>query len=210
MTNMAHAERLHLCDLFLEVGPDAPTLCGDWTTRDLAAHLVIRERRPDAALGIIASPFQAHSEKVRLAAASQRWPDLVEQVRQGPPRWSPQRLTALDQLTNTVEYFVHHEDVRRAQEGWEPRLLDAELDDALWATLRRMGRLLARKAPAGLVAVDAAERRAVVKKGEPDVTVHGPAGELVLFLYGRQAHCRVELAGPPELVEATRTAAFGV
>jgi uncharacterized protein (TIGR03083 family) len=45
---LARAERAALCDLFDEVGPDAPTLCAGWTTRDLAAHLVIRERRADA------------------------------------------------------------------------------------------------------------------------------------------------------------------
>ncbi len=39
-------ERAELCDLFDELGPDAPTLCGDWTTADLAAHLVVRERNP--------------------------------------------------------------------------------------------------------------------------------------------------------------------
>src|SRR5882762_622635 len=36
-------ERRELCDLFLELGPDAPTLCEGWTTLDLAAHLVLRE-----------------------------------------------------------------------------------------------------------------------------------------------------------------------
>jgi hypothetical protein len=30
-----------LCDLFEELGPDAPTLLGAWTTRDLAAHVVL-------------------------------------------------------------------------------------------------------------------------------------------------------------------------
>ncbi len=47
--SVARAERAALADLMLEVGPDSPTLCGDWTTRDLAAHLVLRERRPEAA-----------------------------------------------------------------------------------------------------------------------------------------------------------------
>ena len=47
----ASRERAALVTTMRAVGPDAPTLCGDWTTRDLAAHLVLRERRPDAAPG---------------------------------------------------------------------------------------------------------------------------------------------------------------
>jgi uncharacterized protein (TIGR03083 family) len=42
MATLAQEERNELCDLMLETGPDAPTLCEGWTTRDLAAHLVIR------------------------------------------------------------------------------------------------------------------------------------------------------------------------
>jgi len=49
----AQRERQALCDRFDEVGPDEPTLSGEWTTRDLAAHLIVRERRPDAAGGIL-------------------------------------------------------------------------------------------------------------------------------------------------------------
>jgi hypothetical protein len=37
-------ERARLSDLLDELGPDAPTLLALWTTRDLAAHLVLRER----------------------------------------------------------------------------------------------------------------------------------------------------------------------
>jgi hypothetical protein len=37
-------ERTQLADLFDELGPDAATLLEPWTVRDLAAHLVMRER----------------------------------------------------------------------------------------------------------------------------------------------------------------------
>jgi uncharacterized protein (TIGR03085 family) len=64
--DLAQLERSRLCDLFLEVGPDQPTLCEGWTTADLAAHLVIRERRPDAAPGIlVGGKLAEHSENVR-------------------------------------------------------------------------------------------------------------------------------------------------
>ena len=38
------AERAQLADLLGELGPEAPTLLVPWTTRDLAAHLILRER----------------------------------------------------------------------------------------------------------------------------------------------------------------------
>ena len=121
--NPAQSERHALCNLFLEVGPDAPTLCEGWNTRDLAAHIIVRESRPDAAGGILIKPLAAYGEKVRKGVALRDWKSLVEAIRNGPPRLSPMRLTFLDRLTNTLEFFVHLEDVRRAQPNWEPRTL---------------------------------------------------------------------------------------
>ena len=46
-------ERQQLCELFVELGPDAPTLLEPWTTRDLAAHLVLREHDYLAAPGLV-------------------------------------------------------------------------------------------------------------------------------------------------------------
>ena len=118
--------------------PTQPTLCGDWTTRDLAAHLVVRERRPDAAIGIIVSKAAGYTDKVQAGVADTEWTELVDTVRSGPPFWSPTKIAAVDKLANTVEFFVHLEDVRRAQPTWEPRDLDADLtDDALQACSRR-------------------------------------------------------------------------
>jgi uncharacterized protein (TIGR03085 family) len=212
MTHHAQHERAALCDLLDAVGPDQPTLCEGWDTRDLAAHLVVRERRPDAALGILAPPFARHGERVREGVAEGRpWPELVETVRHGPPRWSPMGvLPAIDEAANTMEMYIHHEDVRRGADGWEPRALDADLDDRLWALTSRMAKMLMRKAPSGVALVRDDGTRAVVRKGEPVVEVRGPAGELALFAYGRQAHARVELVGPEDAVEALRTASFGI
>jgi uncharacterized protein (TIGR03085 family) len=207
----ARREREALCDLFLQVGPDTPTLCGEWSTRDLAAHLVVRERRPDAAVGIVTRVGAGYSEKVRLKEADRPWDELVSRVRTGPPVTSPMRLGPIDRLANTVEYFVHHEDVRRGSEPWAPRTLDEDLVADLRKALGRMAKLLVRKAPGGLVLqpTDGGDP-IVAKKRDPSVTVTGPVGELVLFVYGRQAHSRVELSGPPDLIEATRAARFGI
>ena len=213
MPTPARAERERLCDLFLEVGPDAPTLCGDWTTRDLAAHLVVRERRPDGAIGILAKPFAGYAEKVRTHEAARDYDSLVERVRTGPPLLSPMRPGPIERLVNTFEYFVHHEDVRRASGTWTGRELDDELTRDLLRLFPRSAKMLARKSPAGLVFVPDGADAIVVKKPAADghsVTVSGPIGELVLFMYGRQAHALVDLAGPDDSIEAVRTASFGV
>ena len=209
-TNHAQAERAALCDLFLEVGPDAPTLCGEWTTRDLAAHLVIRERRPDAAVGIVLPFGQGHSEKVRLRTADQPWDQLVELVRSGPPTLSPMRIGAVDKAVNTNEFFIHHEDVRRAQDGWTPRLIDVDLDTELWGVLRTFTKLGLRKAPSGVVLDTGDGRRFTAKDASPLVEVRGPVSELVMFTSGRQAHAKVEVLGPDDAVEQLRTAKLGV
>lgn len=209
----ARIEREKICDLMLDVGPDAPTLCGDWTTRDLAAHLVVRERRPDGAIGILVKPFAGHAEKVRLHEAQRAYPEIVERVRSGPPRLSPMSPAAIERFVNTIEYFVHHEDVRRGSDGWDVRELDADLVHDLHGPFRRGVKMLARKSPAGLSLQPDGEDVIVAKKAEadgPTVTVSGPLGELVLFMYGRQAHTKVELDGPADAVEAMRTASFGI
>jgi uncharacterized protein (TIGR03085 family) len=208
--DFARSERDELCDLFLDVGPDAPTLCDGWAARDLAAHLVVRERRPDAAIGIVAAPLAHHGDRVRDQFAERPFERLVSDVRGGPPIWSPMRIPAVDRAANTMEFFIHHEDVRRAGSSWEPRALDPKLDDELWKIVTRMTRLMLRRAPAGVVLVRDDGTRHLAKDASPAVEVKGPAGELALFVYGRQAHARVEMTGPDDAVAAVRTATFGV
>jgi uncharacterized protein (TIGR03085 family) len=185
-------------------------LCEGWTTRDLAAHIIVRESRPDAAGGILLKPLAAYGEKVRKSVAQRDWKSLVEAIRNGPPRLSPMRLTFLDRLTNTVEFFVHLEDVRRAQPNWQPRTLLDDLEKQLHTSITQGGRLFARKSPCGLVLQITHGASIVAKKGEPAVTVTGEVGELIMFVYGRQDHARVELSGPEDLVQAVRSTAFGV
>lgn len=213
--NPAQLERGALCDLFLEVGPDAPTLCGEWTTRDLAAHLVMRERRLDGAAGIMISAFSDYAAKVQASIAATEWTELVETVRSGPPVWSPMRLTAVDQLVNTGEFFVHHEDVRRAGGEWSSRDLDPAVTAVLTKMITRMARLLTRQSKVGVVlepTVDDEPSTAPIigNKAVPSVSVRGPISELVLFVYGRQAHADVELLGNDDDIETVRTTPFGV
>lgn len=204
-------ERRRFADELLAVGPDAPTLCEGWTARDLAAHVVVRDSRPDAMPGVVVSAFAGYTERVQQGVAGREWEALVDQVRSGPPIWSPARLGPIDRLMNTTEFFVHLEDVRRAQPDWEPRDLDDDLVDDLHAALKRAARVLGRGAPAGIeLAPDDGHDQVTARQAEPSVTVRGPVGELVLWMFGRQAHARVTYEGLDETIEAVRTASFGI
>ncbi len=195
-SNPAQRERAALCELFVEVGPDAPTLCGDWTTRDLAAHLVVRERRPDAAVGIIVSKAAGYTDKVQAGVADGEWDDLIDTVRSGPPIWSPTKIAAIDKAVNTVEFFVHHEDVRRAGDDWEPRELDADLTETLYSMLSKMAKRLV-KSSTGRHRPRSRRRPSDDRRQAGRTVGHGErsVGELVMFVYGRQAHSRVEITG---------------
>ena len=209
-TNVAARLRGELCDLFASVGPDAPTLCEGWATRDLAAHLVVRETRPDAAAGILVKAASAYGERIRSRVADRPWPKLIDAVRSGPPRLSPMRLRGLDDLTNTIEFFVHLEDVRRARPNFDPIAVDPSVDAALVRLLRRGARLLARQSPVGLLLSISGHDSVVAKKGEPSVTISGSAGDIVLFLYGRSSVARLEFDGPADAIESLKSTKFGV
>jgi uncharacterized protein (TIGR03085 family) len=209
MSSFVRAERAALADLLLRLGPDAPTLCAGWTTADLAAHLVSRERRPDTLPGIGLARFNGWTEKVRLATKDRPWPVLVEAVRSGPALPNPLALTVVDAAVNNTEYFIHHEDVRRAQDGWEPRVLDPQRQRGLWKGLR-MAPLMLRSVTTGVRLTSPGFGEIAGHKGEPPVLVTGEPGELVLFCSGRQDHARVRLDGDPDAATRLRAADLGM
>ena len=200
----ASRERAALVTTMRAVGPDGPTLCGDWTTRDLAAHLVLRERRPDAAPGILIPALARYTaRKQQHLADSTDWPDLLDLVASGPPLYSPLKL--LDPLVNTTEMFIHHEDVRRAAPGWRPRELDTDLAAALRRQVRFAARMSLGRAPATVTLQDSdGTTLASVGKG-PQCAIRGAAPELLLFLSGRDA-VQIEFGGDDDTVEQVREA----
>jgi uncharacterized protein (TIGR03085 family) len=206
--SLASRERAALCDLLVEVGPDAPTLCEGWDTRDLAAHLHLRETSPLAA-GILVKPLAGLLERRQREMASGEWTRLVGRIRKPPP-WSPSAVPAIDARMNASEFFVHYEDVRRAQPGWTPRELSAPDQQALWSLLRAAGKGLYRKAtvPVVLRRPDGAEL--IVKPGHPAVIVSGPVGELVMHAHGRTDHALVQIDGPSDLVARFTETPLGV
>ncbi|MER6580190.1 TIGR03085 family metal-binding protein [Nonomuraea sp. NPDC001023] len=218
---MTHArgERTALCDLFDRLGPDAPTLCEGWTTYDLAAHLVLRERRPDAMGGIAISALAGYTASVQNGLKARHpYPELVGIVRR--PGGVYGLLPFLDTAVNTLEFFVHHEDVRRAQPGWEPRELPADLDELIWKRVSAGARLMLRRSPVRLVlrragggaAGGGAAGGGVALGGAREgakVQVTGTAQELLLFCFGRQEHARVELTGDDAAVSRATEARLG-
>jgi uncharacterized protein (TIGR03085 family) len=198
----AQRERAALVETMRAVGPEAPTLCGDWTTRDLAAHLVAREGRLDTTPGIVLPFLADYTEKVRRQVAeSTDWDDLLDKIASGPPLFSPFKI--LDPVANMGEMFIHHEDVRRAQTGWEPRILDDGTVKALSWGLGVMARLTLAKAPAR-VSLRTAQGETLVTVGRgPALTVTGEPQELLLFISGRD-EARLAFDGEPETVEAVR------
>ncbi|GAB3674908.1 TIGR03085 family metal-binding protein [Angustibacter aerolatus] len=209
MSRYAQSERQALSDTLLAVGPDQPTECEGWLTRDLATHLVVRDRRPDLQAAMLVPPLRERAERGQEALAGRPWTDLVEDVRSGPPAWSPLRLGPLDEAINTAEFFVHHEDVRRAQPDWAPRELDPDLERALWSATKVVGRLALRTAPVGVELVAPGLPRIVAHRGHPVVRVEGAVAEVVLFAFGRRRVARVELDGAGAAVEQLRSSTSG-
>ncbi|MFD3500249.1 TIGR03085 family metal-binding protein [Streptomyces sp. NPDC058676] len=201
MSTFAKRERLLLADLLEAAGPEAPTLCEGWLTRDLAAHVVVRERRPDAAGGILIKQLEPRLEKVMDEFSAKPYEELIQLIRTGPPRFSPFSLKQIDEASNTIEFYVHTEDVRRAQPDWSPRELDKVFQDALWSRLERTARLMGRGVATGLVLRRPDGQTAVAHRGTPVVTVTGEPSELLLFLYGRQDAVHVELDGDKEAID---------
>ena len=203
-TTLAQQERQTLCDLLVEVGPEAPTLCTGWVTADLAAHLVVRERRPDSGPGLVWPPLAGHTDKVRRSVRDRTpWEGLVATVRRGPPFL----LRPFDGAMNTVEFFIHVEDVRRAQADWEPRPLSPEMADALWTRLGPGG--MAKKVAATIVFASPGRPEKEGGTGQR-VVLTGDPGELTMFGAGRQGATRVEITGDADLAAQLRTASLGV
>lgn len=206
MASFARSERLALCDTALSLGPSAPTLCEGWDVKDLLIHLLVRERRPWAAAGILLPPLAPVLRKAEAAYAAQDLETLAATLRD--PRRTPFALDPVDKLVNTVEFFVHHEDLRRAQSGWEPRHLPATAERDIWRTLRLLGKGLVRASDVPLVISDGATT-ATLRTGEEPVTITGPVGELLLFCFGRHAVRGLSFDGPAEKITQLENASLG-
>jgi uncharacterized protein (TIGR03085 family) len=201
MASPAVQERAALATLLADLGPDAATLCEGWDTRHLAAHLVTRETRFDAVPGILVPALHGHTARLEdRTRTTVGYDELVQSVAAGPP--IGRTLVGLPGMAGPVnvhEFFVHHEDVRRGQPGWQHRELSSVLEDALWRRLR----LLAPVLFAGLRGVRLTlatpdGRRRTVGRGPADATLTGAVSELFLYAFGRRDAADVTLSGSAE------------
>lgn len=124
------------------------------------------------------------------------------------PIWA---LPPVREAANLLEYLVHHEDVRRAAPGWEPRLLPVDLQMAVWKKLPVSSRLTLRKVSRRLeLSWPGHGRVHTGKRGAPTVEVVGDPVELALFAFGRIEVARVEYRGAPDDVAIVRGAEIGI
>ena len=201
--SLAARERAALADLLDELGPDAPTCCEGWTTAHLAAHLVTRDRRPDAMPGYalettpVGGRLHAHAARLEdRLRTSTPYAEVVARVRQGPPAWLPMGWPVVDRIDG-VEFAVHHEDARRAQPAWEPRHLPLADADQLWTAASFFARRAAADLPGGLVLqrsdVPGPPKR--IRSGDAVTTVEGEPLEVLLWASGRRDVARVAVRG---------------
>ncbi|MFI5625814.1 TIGR03085 family metal-binding protein [Nocardioides sp. NPDC051685] len=206
MASFARAERIALCDTAVSLGPAAPTLCEGWRVKDLLVHLLVRERRPWAAPGMFLPPLAPVLRKAEAAYTTQPLEALAARLRD--PKGTPFALAPIENVVNTVEFFVHHEDLRRAQPGWEPRTLPAAAERDLWRTLKLLGKGLVRSAETPVVVSNGTDT-ATLRAGEEPVTVTGPVGELLLFCFGRHQVRGLSFDGPAERITQLENASLG-
>jgi uncharacterized protein (TIGR03085 family) len=199
---VSQSERAALADLLEHLGPDQPTCCEGWTTRDIATHLVVRDRRPDAMPGLaLGGPFASWTQRLHARTRSARaYGVLVAEVRSGPPAWLPTAWPVLDRVLNSAEMVIHHEDVRRAQPDWAPRDLPRSVQDGLWSTVPVLARGRSATPTAGGLFVrrsdvpdgaPGSERR--LRDGQPTTTVTGAPLEVLLWISGRRDVACVDL-----------------
>lgn len=203
--SFARTERNRLASLLHDLGPDAPTLCEGWTTKDMAVHLWVRENRLDAAAGMFIPALDGHLDKVSKQVADKGYDDIVREWGSGPGKFSPFRL--IDSKANLAENFIHHEDVRRANGQEDEREFSTAIEKQLHGVLKMLApRMLSKSTspvvlfPRGLARVVCADKQGVAKDGQDVVRVHGSVGEILLWVYGRDA-AHVSIEGPVESVK---------
>jgi uncharacterized protein (TIGR03085 family) len=175
-------ERRELCDLLIELGPDAPTLCEGWTTADLAAHLVLREH------------YHRWSDSQRAAEKAKGFPAVVARLRAGAPL-IPWRIPRIRNVFNGIEFFIHHEDVRRAN-GRGPRAEMPDLEALAWRMTGYSARRVARRIRPYALELARPDGQTKTFGSGTTATLSGPASELILYLGGRRGAAQVTLEGP--------------
>ncbi|MFM1905766.1 MAG: hypothetical protein RIT32_562 [Actinomycetota bacterium] len=207
--SFSKSERSELAKLFKELGPDQPTLCEGWQTKQLLTHLILRERRPDAAAAIVIPAMGKWRDKVEAGLNTKPYAELVNLFATGPGKLTPFALPNVDNLANLFEFVIHHEDVRRAQSDWKARTDISQLQDEIGKRLPKFAILALRKLPLGVVMVSPAGVQTWLKRGNTVIELHGEPLEILLYISGRQKHAEVSIHGSPAAIATLERTKFG-
>jgi uncharacterized protein (TIGR03085 family) len=196
------AVRSDFCEMLDKVGPDAPTLCEGWTSQDIAIHLVLIERHPEAWLGIPIgnriSRLRPYFDGLVETERDRPWGELVERVRVGPTR-GPLANPAFRSRMMFREYIVHGEDIRRPN-GLPPADFGPTVRDATWKKAQFFARFVQSAPSHGLEVAEPEGRVHVVREGSPTARITGEPIDLLLYEFGRGPAADVELSGDPAAV----------
>ena len=209
MTSLAKRERSALAQTLRNLGPDAPTLCQGWNSFDLLAHLIVRETRPDAALGIFIPALSSYSDKVAAKIKKSDFETLVQEFADGPKKFSPFAFPGIDNLANSIELVIHHEDLLRAQPNYVPRIFSETDKQFLWKRFTQSSKIFMRKAKIGIVA-KSDQGTYTVKTGKSCVTIQGEVVDLFLFAYGRKSAANIKFEGEDDAIRIIKEANFGI
>lgn len=200
MTSFAKTERNAICQTLRQLGPDQPTLCQGWTTKDLLVHLIVRENRPDAAVGLFIPFLSSYTESISSKYKEKTFEELITIFENGPKSPSPFSLPKVDELANSFEFLVHHEDILRAQNDYQTRELTEEEAKFIWSRFTKSAVFFMRKVKVGVVA-KTDQGTYTLKRGDDVVTISGNIIDLVMFTFGRQSKTNLSFEGNPSAIE---------
>ncbi len=213
LTDLRGRERVAICTTLREFGPDAPTLCSQWSAADIAAHLVVSERGwglpmvigyglrrvlPPAVTRRGMQSLRTVGDRQIEQAKRHGWDWLLHRLAAGPP--VPYRLASVAPI-RLIEEWIHHEDLRRAN-NLAPRTSSVEVDEALWRAgllLTGFPEFLPGRDGLEIVLPDGRSHRLGAKTR---VRLEGTPGELLLFLAGRTTAANISVDGDDDAIRA--------
>ncbi|WP_158583114.1 maleylpyruvate isomerase family mycothiol-dependent enzyme [Nesterenkonia natronophila] len=198
MTSTASQERKAMVSALRSVTADAPTLCKGWSAQDLALHIVVRDSRPDLMVGRRLPLVGPKARAALQNLASGGYDASVDRVAAGPPPYFPQILKPVDDAMNTLEYYIHTEDVLRAQPGFElshRREISEELRKRIWQHASLTFFVMAARKQNRRITFFSPGYGATTRgpAAAPLMMVHGTPEELTLWASGRAAHAQVDI-----------------
>lgn len=197
MTSTAVQQRQDLATALRSVSADAPTLCEGWAAEDLALHIVIRDSRPDLLVGPSLPLVGEHADKALQNLRNTGYESLVNRAASGPPWFFPQNFPPLNDLMNTAEFYIHTEDVLRAQPDFDPahpRAISEKLRRRLWRQGTLMFPMAARSAKQRITFESPGYGSTTSgPSSAPKRKITGPPEELLLWAFGREEKAQVTI-----------------